>query len=838
MVLNHVGCSNTVAVAVVVHAGARNERIEEAGIAHVIEHIAFLTPAGNPSDIWFKDDSGRISNAVTTNDATRFYTLTSPENAKGVFRMILHNTHPTTLMSHSTDIIQKEVRAVADEKHMRSGGFTDMYYAMQMHVSNGWPVIGYDESLRNITKESVERFVKQHYKPTNVTMFACGNLGSADEINGFKKLMTDHFNTWPEFPDTVADPLRSRMSQTSDLSFLHSSGRDTTYGYGYRAPGTRTPETYKDAVTMEVIANILSMHRISENLGMSITPVYQRMYDPSAFLVVSSSTPKMQENILQDVQGVGLAVHARMVQYIGNFGQEYILNNAKSTIERQVIRDMQTNMGMVNALADSVGRGSWNEFSKYINVLQHITLEDIRGVACRWWRTGPVAQLVHSPIINQIEIEDTHCCVGSEEPVMNVNLHTFDAESCSNDMIVHGSVDLQELGIWKHVIKCNIEDIMNPLCEQDNIAMKLKVEQSMLNITAAVPEDAIGSACAFLTTAVRSAIVPASVVKGLQKHCYEQMQTLKSVQTSGYSMLCRHLFEDNKDHIAYFMLPTDVENAASVEIPECATTLPFNWTVHGGGRTHGASNNSTAQQQLHAHAQMEQDVLAPLRIDVKLRQQMIQPQIMNSSVKEPVQHIDSGPSATNSLNFVGIYDMPTFKSFCIAGGVHINTIKENSNEHLCLGIATRCLGNGFQGKLMQVLRSQHHLTYGAYANFNVKDQVWFFSLTTAINDVNKAHTDVTNVLGEWLRSPCTTEEIQNQKRIWAGQIINTLDDAQEKSHDIHNGNILHRRAELLKSLNPTEQDVKNVVQMHINLSNVQSVMLGPVEQAHLRKGAT
>jgi len=843
MVLNNVGCSSTVAVAVVVHAGARNERIEEAGIAHVIEHIAFLTPEGNPSPIWFKNDCGRISNAVTTKDSTRFYTLTSPENALEVLGMLLHNTHPKTLMSHSTDVIQKEVRAVSDEKHMRCGGFTDMYYAMQMHVSNGWPVIGYDESLLNITNESVQRFVKQHYKPENVTIFVCGDLRSNNPnnamqtIDAFKERMTEHFNDWPHYPDTVADPLRCRMSKTCDISFLHSSDDETSYGYGYSAPGTRTQSSYKDVVTMEVIANILNMHTVSKHLGISMTPVFERMYDPSAFLFVSQAGPKMQQNVLEDVQEVGMRIHSCIVQYLGNFGQEYILNNVKDNIQRKLIRNMQTNMGMVEALADSVGRGSWNEFSQYMNVIQSISLDDIREVSRRWWTKGPVAQLVHSPYILPIDAEDTECCDSTgQQGLIHTDLHNFNDSACCNDIIVHGSTDVANLGIWKHVLICNIEDIINPLCEQDSISLDVKIDGKKLHLVAEIPETNIGTACGFLTTAIRSAINPSSVIKGLQKHCYKQVQTLKNVRTSGYALLCRHLFADNQEHIAYFMLPNDVAIKSAANIPVSATPLQFNWTVHGTN----LSEDSDIQHQLITCAQPKVDVLAPLRIDASLRQHTEDGQYMNKmdAIQSRVQHIGNPQNNTQSLNFVGIYDMPSFQSFCIAGGLHIATIEENSHEHLCLGTATRCLGNGFHGKLMEVLRSDHHLTYGAYSDFNVIDQVWCFSLTTACEDVNTAHVDVTTILRDWLETPCTTEEFNDQKRIWSGQILNTLDDPKIKSADMHNGNKLFNRANLLNDLNVSEREVKNIVQKHINLDKIQSVMLGPIERADLSKRTT
>jgi len=826
MVLNHVPDSDTVAVAVMVHAGARNERIEEAGIAHVIEHIAFLTPDGGQSPIWYKNDCGRISNAVTTKDATRFYTLTQPEQAESVFGMILNNTHPDTLMSHSTEVIQNEVRAVLDEKHMRGGGFTDMYYAMQMHVSNGWPVIGYEESLRNITKKSVERFVRQHYKPERVTLFVCGNLKEDLQLQQrFKKQMHNHFNSWPQFADTVADPLRSRMSQTSDLSFLHSTEDDTSYGYGYRAPGTRTADTYKDAVTMEVISNMLSMHRISNHLGIGMTPVFERMYDPSAFLVVSGATPAAQQNILQDVQQVGEAVHKRMNDYVGSFGQPYVLDTVKKQILYKHVRSTQTNMGMVDAVADSVGRGAWNEFSTFLHTIDSLTVKDIRDVAHTWWKEGPVAQLIHSPMVAPSTVEDTHI---AERPQAVTKPQTFALRGDYRDVTIHGSADVEHLGIWKHVVAKNIEDTLKPLCEDECIDMDVSVDGSKMCISAAVPYAGLGTAGAFLTTAVRGAIVPPSVIKGLQQHCYDQLRTMRRVRTSGSAMLRRHIFADKPEHKSYFMTPDEVSVKSNGVIP-AQQPVRFHWSAHGVDDDDKASLES----QLVTHAQPPADVLAPLRVDATLRQQLEAnankaDHVPSFGIGQLQAQTPSTVSMRGPLNFVGVYDMP-FSSFCIAGGVHVDGVAKNSRDHLCLGIATRCLGSGFRGRLMNLLRSQHHLTYGVGASFDAEDEMWSFSLTVAKEDVEQAREDVAHVLTEWLQNPCDSKDIEDQRRIWKGQIANTLDEPQMQTRDSHRGNVLAERANRLEQLQTSPEEIKQVVARNVRPSHIKVVLCGPLQ---------
>jgi len=49
---------------------------------------------------------------------------------------------------------------------------------------------------------------------------------------------------------------------------------------------------------------------------------------------------------------------------------------------------------------------------------------------------------------------------------------------------------------------------------------------------------------------------------------------------------------------------------------------------------------------------------------------------------------------------------------------------------------------------------------------------------------------------------------------------------------------LFNRANLLNDLNVSEREVKNIVQKHINLDKIQSVMLGPIERADLSKRTT
>lgn len=816
--------SRTACASVIVGIGGQSDAQDSLGLAHVLEHMAFLTPDGKPGPVWSLGFLGCSSNAMTDATSTRYYTETDPANLMHVLDVQLLATHPTHLMSHSTEVIQKEVRAVKDEIHMRGGGTTALYYAAQRHACGSNSVGGVNESQNNINSQNVRDFVERGYKPGNTTVFVVGNIG--DHFDAICQRTREHFDSWPFTGADVhtVQPLHTRLSKTTDLSFLHSDTPDTTYAMAYRVPGTSEPEHYRDAVALEVIAGMLDMQRTSKNLGLSVSPCFERTRHPSGFLMMMGAGNVKPETVLHSMQETTEVVHGRVVNYYGKFAMPFQLDNMKASIQTDYRRRMSTNMGMVNIVADSIGRGAWNEYTNFLATVNSLEPADIRGAVKRWLARGPVARIVHSPMVAPMTSDPLAC----DERSANAAPLPFRFESGKRDVVIHGSAELTGMGVWKHAIAKNVINAMKQNCEDDCMDVDVSFDGDSMHLTATVPEDVVGAATSFLTTAVRGVVDKESVVQGIQQHCYAQMRELQHVRTSGTAMLRHHVFQAEPGHQTYFMTPHEVSEASNKDVPDLPGNLRMRWTVHGDD----VDACVRLQDELTRRAQIPPNVLDPCRMDGSLRkqmQQMHEQQRGDRGIGQAMPECPPGVSPHGKLNISQAYDSPEFTSFGIAGGLRVQGIAPNSREHVLLGLGTRCLGGGFNGRLMQNLRSSEHLTYGAYAGYDCDNEMWSFTLTTAPEDLQRARDVTGDVLKNWIADPCTQTELDQWRRAWIGNIEMAMDDPATRTRDEHYDGRLQKRLALLRQP-ASVQEVRDVVRRHVSAANVQVVLVGPIQK--------
>ena len=185
--LPHKGVPERVSLRLLVLVGSVEETVEELGIAHFIEHMAFNGTRNFPADemsqffLELGMEYGHDVNAQTAFDHT-VYGLEFWENSEPLLRRGLTLFRDMADgISFKTEEINKERNVILSEMRSRDGlGLRTQWSAFQLFFkglsfTNRLP-IGTTESLNGLTRDHFLKFYKRWYRPDLMVVVAIGDF--------------------------------------------------------------------------------------------------------------------------------------------------------------------------------------------------------------------------------------------------------------------------------------------------------------------------------------------------------------------------------------------------------------------------------------------------------------------------------------------------------------------------------------------------------------------------------------------------------------------------------------------------------------------------------------
>jgi predicted Zn-dependent peptidase len=191
----------SVAITLFVRVGSRDERPEEAGSAHLIEHMLFKgTPARPHAELISEaiEREGGILNAATDKEETVYWVRVRADRADFAANlladMVLHSTFPLAEVG-------KEKKVIAEELAMSMDTPQDWVHTMIDEAC--WPgtslsrdVAGSKESVAGLSRAPLLAFREQFYQPHEVTVAVAGPLTHEAAVH----LVETEFGSWRPGP--------------------------------------------------------------------------------------------------------------------------------------------------------------------------------------------------------------------------------------------------------------------------------------------------------------------------------------------------------------------------------------------------------------------------------------------------------------------------------------------------------------------------------------------------------------------------------------------------------------------------------------------------------------
>lgn len=386
--------SPVVAMVTYVKAGYFDERDEDTGISHVLEHMYFKgTPSRGVGEIakQTKAAGGQL-NAHTIYDNTVYYAVL-PSNAMEAGLRIQFDAYANSLIEKGE--LEKELEVIIEEAKRKadnpSSVATETLYELlhDKHRIRRWR-IGRESGLRALTSERLRAFYRKYYRPSNTILSISGDVDAARTMKFIESLHGSLPGGDVERDRGAAEP------EHTGFRYRELSG---DVGQSQLLIGWRTaPALHPDTPKLDVAASVLAEGRASRlyrsvrerRLAAYVSAGNHTPTDLGVFVIHAEADPETSREamatIWSDVQmlaGGGIA--------------ESEIERVRSMSDAHWARRLETAQGRATYLAEWESMGGWQLGDEYRENFRATTAADVSCVAKQYLSADRAAALVYRP---------------------------------------------------------------------------------------------------------------------------------------------------------------------------------------------------------------------------------------------------------------------------------------------------------------------------------------------------------------------------------------------------------------------------------------------------------
>ena len=240
------------------------------------------------------------------------------------------------------------------------------------------PTIGYEEDIRNLTREDVKQFFSTYYVASNLTIAIVGDADPT-EVEKLAGIYFSRYSKRPAPPQvTIIEPPQQEPREvTLELP------TQPWYLEGYHRPDLNHP----DNPVYRIISGILSDGRTSR-LYQSLVEEKQIALNAQGFsgfpgekypnLVLLSALTAPGHRI----EEVGAALETEIERLKTELVTDEELERVKTQARAALLRTLDSNIGMARLLTEYEAKtGSWRNLFKELDRLSFVSAEDVQRVA-------------------------------------------------------------------------------------------------------------------------------------------------------------------------------------------------------------------------------------------------------------------------------------------------------------------------------------------------------------------------------------------------------------------------------------------------------------------------
>ena len=259
-----------------INAGTRDERADQPGMAHFVEHMLFKGTEKRKA--WHilnhMEKVGADLDAYTNKEETVVYSVFLQEHLKRAVDLmadlVFHSTFPQAEIEKETDVIIGEIQSYEDTpSDLIFDGFEDLIFSGH---ALGRDILGSAEALKRYTTADALAFYRQFYVPENMVFFVTGRYEMKQVIRYVEKAVE-------EIPQTPLDYVR--LSPSSYIAREQVQHRDTHQAHVMM--GNRAYEgNSKKKLMLYLLTNLLGGTGMNSRLNVALREKRGLVYEVEA----------------------------------------------------------------------------------------------------------------------------------------------------------------------------------------------------------------------------------------------------------------------------------------------------------------------------------------------------------------------------------------------------------------------------------------------------------------------------------------------------------------------------------------------------------------------------
>jgi len=372
-----------------VKVGSSDERRDEAGLAHVLEHMLFKGTARRQVGEIARDveGAGGDINAWTSHDETVYHlVMPSSEFDRGLDILadaVQNSALDPEELRRELEVIREEIRRGEDSPHRRlSDAMFDLSFVAHPYK---YSVIGSDESVRSFTRDKVTAFYRNWYIPANMTLLVVGDFDPARE----RPRLESFFREFKSFA-TPAHRHETEPAQEAPRARVIVDDSKLAH-LALTLHGPSAPEA--DVAALDALAVILGQGESArlvqrlERREALVNDVSAYLYSgrtAGLFMIESDMAPA-------NLRSAAAAIGEELFAFARRRVDAAELEKAKTILENEAVFQMQTAQGRARRLGYGrvlVGDAAFTE--RYLEAVRRLEADDLLNAARAWFKAERV----------------------------------------------------------------------------------------------------------------------------------------------------------------------------------------------------------------------------------------------------------------------------------------------------------------------------------------------------------------------------------------------------------------------------------------------------------------
>jgi len=365
--------------------GSRNEHQGITGLSHFFEHMMFngAKKYGPKQFDRTMEFNGGANNAYTTENVTVYTDWFPAASAEIMFDLegdrISSLSIDPKMVESERGVVLSERRTGLENSPWRPLSEALQATAFQEHPYH-WPVIGYEDDMKNWTQQDLERYFKTYYAPNNCVVVVSGAL-KMEKVKEFAKKYLEPIPAQPAPPKVhIVEP-----AQTGERRITIKKEVETPYlMIGYKTPESKNEDYY----ALNILSSVLSSGNSSrlyaslvdqKQLATQVATDYGDTLDPNLFNIYAVANENSKETDLEQ------AVYVE-IEKIKNDG---ISEKELQKIKNQKLMEFYNQVETINGKSNNIGTYEvfFGDYRKMFDApanYNKVTVADVQRVAKKY----------------------------------------------------------------------------------------------------------------------------------------------------------------------------------------------------------------------------------------------------------------------------------------------------------------------------------------------------------------------------------------------------------------------------------------------------------------------